>query len=144
MTSPSFVTDGIPDGDATRNRVTMIQSGWQPRIDVDLGAARNVDALLIWPRTDLCCSTETRDILVLTSADLLPSPDPEAARAMPGLQSRYISGALGLPTRVDVGAPVRYIRVQAVGGPVLSIAEIQAWGLRDAPERPARPRNARP
>jgi len=144
VTSPSFVTDGIPDGDATRSPVTMIQSGWQPWIDVDLGAVRNVDALLIWPRSDPCCSTEARDILVLTSADPLPSPDPEAVRAVPGLQSRFISGAIGSPTRINVGAPVRYVRVQAVGGPVLSIAEIQAWGLRDTPERPARPRNARP
>jgi len=143
VTSASFVTDGIPDGDATRNPVTMIQQGWQPWIDVDLGATRNVDALLIWPRTDLCCTSQARDILILTSANPLPAPDPQATRATPGLQSRFISGPIGAPTRIDVSAPTRYVRVQTVGGDLLSIAEIQAWGFRDASDRQAPARKPR-
>jgi hypothetical protein len=146
LTPASLATDGRADGYAERNAMTMIADGWQPWIDVDLGSVRNVDALLIWPRTDPCCATALRNVLILTSSDPIPTTDPTAARAGPGVQSRYVEGILGNPTRVDLDAPVRYIRVQTVDATSLAVAEIQAWGLRDAntPDRQAPPKKRPP
>ena len=60
-----------------------------------------------------------------------PAVDARLLRDAPGVVSHYVDGVVHTPTRVPIGEPVRYVRVQAADGNFLEMTELQVWG-RDA------------
>ncbi len=136
---PARAVDGNTGGDFMKRSVTHTTEELQPWWDVDLGAVRSVERIVIWNRTD-CCDERLSDFDVLVSERPFGDDDLEAARRGRAVWSRHVSGRAGRRTDLPVGRPGRYVRVQLAGREHLSLAEVEVFG----PAAPADPAPAAP
>ncbi len=111
--------DGNTDGNYGAGSVTHTGSHLNPWWEVDLGAAADIDSVAVWNRSD-CCQDRLASYWVLVSNT--PNPQPGSA-AFQHLESSIA----GRPTTIAVNATGRYVRIQAQGTGVLSLAEVQVW-----------------
>ena len=87
----------------------------QPWWQVDLGAGRTtIDRIVLWNRTDACCSAR------LSNFDVLVSGDGNTFTSI-----YYRSAAAPRPLEIAVGA--RYVRVQLRQREALNLAEVQVF-----------------
>jgi len=109
----------------THTDITPAQPWWQ----VDLGASKRIDRVVLWNRTD-CCGDRLRNFVVLVSptdmtgrtlAQLLA--DPTVTRREVGATA-VINPSMAIP----VDAVGRYVRVQLTAQQYLSLAEVQVFG----------------
>ena len=136
---PSRAVDGNTGGDFMKRSVTHTAEERQPWWEVDLGAVRSVERVVVWNRTD-CCDERLSDFDVLVSESPIAGDDLEAARRGRTVWSRHVSGRAERKTDLPVGRPGRYVRVQLAGREHLSLAEVEVFG----PGSPAAPAPAAP
>lgn len=122
--------DGRTDGSFGAGSVThTAEDGTaEPWWQVDLGTSVAVDEIAVWNRTD-CCASRLSDYYVLTSDRPFTSASLAETLARPDVRAYHQPATAGTPTRVAVGAPARYVRVQTRGTAPLSIAEVQVFTL---------------
>ncbi|MEO3765637.1 alpha-L-fucosidase [Streptomyces sp. B5E4] len=113
----------FPGGSVTH---TAEDGSAEPWWQVDLGAARALDDVSIWNRTD-CCANRLKDFWVLASEEPITADSLEEARSAPGVTAVHVTEQAGRPTAVQLpeGTDARYLRVQLAGTDPLSLAEVQ-------------------
>jgi hypothetical protein len=66
---PSFAIDGVTSGVFADNSVTHTDNELNPMWQVDLGALLDIDRIVIWGRTDVCCASRLTDFHVAVLDD---------------------------------------------------------------------------
>ncbi|MCW3816023.1 discoidin domain-containing protein [Micromonospora sp. DR5-3] len=122
----SRAVDGNTDGAWGSGSVTHTDYQSQPWWEVDLGSSRSIGEVAVWNRTD-CCAARLTDFYVLVSESPFTSGSLETTLQQPGVHAFRHTGTAGSPSRIDVGASGRYVRVQltSTNNTPLSLAEVQ-------------------
>jgi hypothetical protein len=140
----SRAVDGNTDGNYAHDSVTQTAPGQpKPAWQVDLGRVATIQAVQLWNRTD-CCGERLADFYIFVSEEPFSTANPEALANDPQVWHYFHPGpADPLTTAVwsdfnrpgaealEEGTAVtgRYVRVQLTGTEVLSLAEVQVWGV---------------
>lgn len=124
--------DGNTDGRYDRNSVTHTQNGAAAWLEVDLGQARKVGAVVVHNRTD-CCAER----LVGARVELGDEPcDRDALRVTRGLP--LVGAGVAPRTELDFAATAaRYLCVRLDTRDYLSVAEVEVFAPRVASATPA-------
>jgi hypothetical protein len=107
--------DGNIDGNFWNDSVTHTEFQFQPWWEADLGADYNVAFVDVYNRTD-CCGERLSNFNVWITKD--------GSTSSTGLNT---PGQAGSPTRVEINAPARFVRIQLVGTDFLSLGEVVIW-----------------
>ncbi len=118
------------DGSVTHT-LSESQAWWQ----VDLGAVQDIQDIQLWNRSD-CCAERLSNYYVFVSDVPFTSTDLNTTLSQPGVWNTYRGGQAGWPTTISVNRTGRYVRVQLAGTGVLSLAEVQVWGISSIPPLP--------
>lgn len=114
----------VADGDySTRGGTLWNQGKW---FSFDLGSVSQISQILLYNRTDSCCSGRTRDITIYISND--PIPGNASAAQSSGAQSFFLQGIIGQPTTLTVNTTGRYVMVFG-SGPATAFQEIEIMGV---------------
>jgi hypothetical protein len=121
--------DGKTDGLYFRDSVTHTIEMQNPWWEVDLGASRQIDRIVVWNRTD-CCMERLKGFWVFISEEPFdPSDKPGNLRPRPGTWNSLQSEIPDPTLEVAVGGVRgRYIRIQLDGKNALSVAEVEVYG----------------
>lgn len=127
----SRAVDGNTNGVYASGSVSHTANEAQPWWQVDLGASADIRQIVLWNRTD-CCTERLSNLVVLVSeadmtgrslAELMADPT-VTKRSVAGLGSGASSLALSLEA-----VRGRHVRVQLNGTGIMSLAEVQVFGL---------------
>ncbi len=127
----SLAVDGNMDGDFwTGNSVAL--TGWNNEAwwQVDLGEESNINEIRIWNRED-CCYDKLSNFYVLVSNNPFSSTDLDATLNQANVWSYFQSSTVGRPTTIPINQQGRYIRLQAIDGRFLGIAEVEVMGCNN-------------
>src|SRR4051794_26316927 len=92
---------------------------WQ----LDLGASSSIASIVIWNRTDACCTNRLSDYWVFPSDPPFSAPDtPATLQSRPGTSSSHQTAAPNPSTTIPAVTQARYVRVQLTGANYLSLA----------------------
>jgi len=124
----SSAIDGNSDGAYFDGSVTATNLDPNAWWQVDLGAPANVNAVVIWNRTD-CCGSRLGDYWVFVSDTPFSASDtPATLQFRAGTFASHQTSAPNPSTTIMVGMQGRYVRVQLSGANYLSLAEVQVFG----------------
>jgi len=127
--SSRAAVDGDTNGTFFHGSVTSTNRDTNAWWQVDLGASKAIDSIVIWNRTD-CCSSRLSDYWVfLSDTPFGPSDTPATLQKRAGIWKSHQTVAPNPSTtlRTD-GAKGRFVRVQLTGTDYLSLAEVQVFG----------------
>jgi len=112
-------TNGAYNGDSVTHTATEAQPWWQ----VDLGDSYDIDDIVIWGRTDICCQGRLSDydVFIFDSSDTLVWSDYQADYPDPSV------------TLNPGGITGQYVVVQLRGTNALSLAEVEVYGDEVSP-----------
>ncbi|GEM_PF-1823507 len=105
--------DGNTDGVYADCSVAHTEGQAYPWWQVNLGSPQTVDHIVVWGRTDPCCTGSLNTLDVEVSSDGV------------NFTSVYYQGANPAPARWDIWLVARYVRVQTRHPAFLSLAEVQ-------------------
>lgn len=105
--------DGNTDGTYNNGSVTHTGTEYQPWWQVDLQSSQSIGEVVIYNRTDDCCTERLSDFTVQVSMDGL------------SWQSFAHPGAASAQETFAVNQTARFVRVQLEGTNPLSLAEVQ-------------------
>ena len=111
--------DGNTDGDFFHGSVTHTSTETQPWWQVDLGAVTDIGHVVLYNRTE-CCSDR------LTDVDLQISNDAATWQTVAS-----VAGQAPTRTPLLVRAQGRYVRVRLRGFGILSLAEVEVFGMQN-------------
>ena len=128
VNSPRLI-DGVFDNSDFASTSATTPNEW---MDIDLGAARNIDEIIIWNRTN-CCADRLSNVYVLVSNNPFPTnTDLNNALAIADYTYQLGDVSLEVSVAVNVSQSGRYIRLQKSGinpgGDILNIQELQIMG----------------
>ncbi len=129
-TGPQGAVDGNTDGNFFHGSVTHTNADANAWWQVDLGVSAAVNSVVIWNRTDACCTSRLSDYWVFVSnTPFLDTDTPATLQSRAGTFASHQTAAPAPSTTISVGgAPGRYVRVQLSGVNNLSLAEVQVFG----------------
>jgi len=129
-TGPQGAVDGNTDGNFFHGSVTHTNAEANAWWQVDLGASAAINSVVIWNRTDACCTSRLSDYWVFVSNTPFLATDTAATlQTRAGTFASHQTAAPAPSTTISVGgAPGRYVRVQLSGTNNLSLAEVQVFG----------------
>ena len=111
-------TDGVWSGGSVSRTNTDTNAWWK----VDLGASFTIDEIVLWGRTG-CCALANYTVYV-SDSDINPS-NPTANGATSYAQTANPNPSLTIP----VNRSGRYVMVRLNGTDILSMAEVQVFGM---------------
>ena len=127
---PSRALDGNTDGHWTHGSVTHTLTEEQPWWTVSLLQSANIKRLVLFNRTDDCCTTRLSDVYVFVSeAPFAENATLEDLKAQAGLWYTYLDGVQGAEVKVPVNITGQFVRVQLAGTGTLSLAEVEVIGI---------------
>jgi hypothetical protein len=129
-TGPQSAIDGNTDGNFFHGSVTHTNADANAWWQVDLGASAAVNSVVIWNRTDACCTSRLSDYWVFVSnTPFLATDTPATLQTRAGTFASHQTAAPNPSTSINTGGfPGRYVRVQLSGTNNLSLAEVQVFG----------------
>jgi hypothetical protein len=121
--------DGNTNGDYFARSVTHTEEDNRPQPwwQVDLGVSSQIDHVILWNRRD-CCGERLAAFWVFVSESPFPAGDLSALLRDGRIWRYEFSGVAGPQSRIAVGKPGRYIRVQLSGRGPLSLTEVEVFG----------------
>jgi hypothetical protein len=121
--------DGNTNGNFSAGSVTSTNRDNDAWWQVDLGASKATDSIVIWNRTD-CCSSRLSDYWVFISdTPFGPSDTSATLQKRAGTWKSHQTAVPNPSTTIrTAGAKGRYVRVQLTGTDYLSLAEVQVFG----------------
>lgn len=125
--SPARAVDGNTNGNYSHNSVTHTNNEKEAFWEVDLLKVEDIQYINIWNRTD-CCADRLKDFYVLVSSEPFLSNDLNTTIAQSGVIVKHIEKQCESPTRLELGAEGRYVRIQLAGKNFLSLAEVEIMG----------------
>ena len=138
-TPPRLAVDGNRDGDIDAGSVAMTYRVTEAWWEVDLGAVRAIDHVVLWNRTD-CCSERLRRFHVFVSDEPLAVKDIKGTVDQPGIFDWFSPDEAGRRTEVTIGRTGRYVRIQLADvDAVLQLAEVEVMGAAGDPVVPPPP-----
>ena len=126
--SASRAIDGNTNGIYRSSSTTHTNNQAQPWWQVDLGSINNITHINLYNRTDNCCRFRLSDFYVLISDTPFTSDSLSNNLSNPNVDSFHFGPTAGDPTRIDINANGRYVRVQLAGTNPLSLAEVEVFG----------------
>ena len=138
-TPAELAVDGHRDGDPAAGSVAMTYRVTDAWWELDLGAVRTIDHVVLWNRTD-CCAERLQRFHVFVSEEPFAVRDIKGTVDQPGVFDWYSGGEAGRRTEVPVGRTGRYLRIQ-LDEPdgVLQLAEVEVMGPAGDPVAPPPP-----
>ena len=122
----SRAVDGNTNGVYRNDSVTHTEFEFAPWWEVDLGAVHDIETVVVWNRTDNCCTSRLINFDVLVSDVPFASNDLNAIRSDSNVLSMNHPGVAERQSDFEVNRTGRYVRIQLVGnGNPLSLAEVQ-------------------
>jgi YVTN family beta-propeller protein len=128
--------DGVREGNWSAGSVTQTQAEALPWWQVDLGASQALQAIRVWNRSD-CCAERLAGFTVFVSETDMTGRSREQLLADPTVWRWQHSGAVGRLTEVAVPTRGRHVRIGLPRVEVLSLAEVEVFGLPGANRAPA-------
>lgn len=117
--------DQNTNGVFARNSVTHTNNEVEPWWMLDLGEQTDISSVVIYNRTDACCTTRLSDFYVFTSDVPFAHNDVESTLNDSSVQHQFFSGAADAVNTLSINHAARYVRVQLSGRNPLSLAEVQ-------------------
>lgn len=106
--------------------VTSTEVEDAPWWEVDLGQSRSIGDIVLWPRTDTCCSTPIADLVLLVSDTALEGLAlSEATKRADIAVYRFKSD--GASAKAAVERQGRYVRIWSTKRQELNLAEVQVF-----------------
>ncbi|MEM9717930.1 MAG: PKD domain-containing protein [Bacteroidota bacterium] len=100
----------------------------QPWWEVDLGSFSQIDLVKIFNRSD-CCQERLANFYVLVSSATMASvPDLNSLLNSSGVESFYVSSAIGAQGDIPINTEGRFVRIQLVDQGILHMAEVEVMG----------------
>jgi hypothetical protein len=132
--SADKVVDGNTDGQFGDGSVSATNADPAPWWQVDLGASATLSNIVIWNRTD-CCAYRLADYWVFVSDTPFTASDtPTTLQSRAGTWSSHQTVAPNPSTTISAArVQGRYVRVQLASSNILSIAEVQVFGVLGPP-----------
>ena len=121
--------DGNTNGAYNRRSVTHTTSQAQPWWEVDLTQQSAIEQVILFNRTDSCCTSRLSNVYVFVSDIPFGEQTLEELLAQEAVYHVYLAGAQGAETELQVNTTGRYVRVQLAGTNALSLAEVQVIGM---------------
>lgn len=138
-TPASRAVDGNRDGAHDAGSVAITYRVSEAWWEVDLGAVRSIDHIVLWNRTD-CCADRLRRFHVFVSDQPFAVKDIKGTRDQAGVWDWFQEAAAGRSAEIPVGRTGRYVRVQLdYVDAVLQLAEVEVFGSTGAVPEPAAP-----
>lgn len=131
--------DGNTSGVFSQNSVTHTNPNsalqwWE----LELAEPTNINNIVIWNRTDSCCTTRLADFTVFVSASPFPANATIAQlEASPDVTAFSFAGVAGVTTDIQLNASGRYVRIQKPAGSALSLAEVQIFEAAEVTDPPS-------
>lgn len=124
---PERAVDGNTSGAWNDGSVTHTNTEAQPWWEVDLGSSQDIANIVLFNRTNSCCTDRLTDFYVYISDSSFGSRTDVAQMANEAAWSTYHSGTLsGSSLDIAANSNGRYVRVQLSGSTnPLSLAEVQ-------------------
>ena len=125
---PERAVDGNTDGRWSSGSVTHTWSQWRPWWEVNLGREYSLGDVVIWNRTDSCCSSRLSSFQVLAY-------DADETRVF----SKTINEMPNPSLTVNLGGVnAQFVRIKLTGSGALSLAEVQVFadGADSSPTTP--------
>ena len=120
--------DGNTNGAYNQRSVTHTTSQPQSWWQVDLTQQSAIEQIVLFNRTDLCCTSRLSDVHVFVSEVPFGNQILDELLAQDNLHHVYVNGELQAGTALSVNHSGRYVRVQLAGTEPLSLAEVQVIG----------------
>ena len=117
-------TNGAYNQRSVTHTTSQLQSWWQ----VDLTQQSAIEQIVLFNRTDSCCSSRLSDVHVFVSEVPFGNQTLDELLAQDNLHHVYVNGELQAETGLSVNHSGRYVRVQLAGTEPLSLAEVQVIG----------------
>jgi len=126
----SRAVDGNTDGNFDDGSVAHTGYEANPWWQVDLGAPKTVNSVVVWNRTD-CCGDRLSDYWIFVSnTPFAPTDTPATLQNRAGTWSSHQTTAPNPSTSVVVpGMQGQYVRVQLGVANFLNVAEVQVIGF---------------
>ncbi len=132
-TDAGLAVDGDRAGDLADGSVAITYRVSEAWWEVDLGAVRTIDHVVLWNRTD-CCSERLRQFHVFVSDVAFEARDIKGTTSQDGVLDVYVSDEAGKKMEIPIGRTGRFVRVQLdYLDAVLALAEVEVMGPADAP-----------
>ncbi len=128
--------DGLRDGNWAAGSVTHTLTEARPWWQVDLGASQALQAIRVWNRSD-CCAERLAGFTVFVSDADMTGRTREQLLADPAVWRWQHTGAIGRLTEVATPTRGRHVRIALPGTGILSLAEVEVFGLPGANRAPA-------
>jgi hypothetical protein len=119
--------DGNRDGNYGGNSVTHTANNPGEWWEVDLGRGQLIKEIDLWNRTD-CCGERLANFSVLVSEQPFASTNLDRLLEDASVWSYRHEGVAGTQTKVPVGVPGRFVRIQMHGANYLCLAEVEVLG----------------
>ena len=119
--------DGNTNGRFNGGSVTHTgydQNAWW---QVDLSAAKRIESITLWNRTD-CCSNRLANFYVFVSKSDMSGKSYNALVNDPTIWRMVVTGAAPAQLDIPAGVEGRYVRVQLSSRQYLSLTKVQVWG----------------
>ena len=117
-------TNGAFNECSVTQTTTQTQSWWQ----ADLTQQSAIEQIVLFNRTDSCCTSRLSDVHVFVSEVPFGDQTLDELLAQDNLYHVYLNGQIQAQTGLSVNHSGRYVRVQLADTNPLSLAEVQAIG----------------
>ncbi len=125
----SRAIDGNTSGVWRQRSVTHTASESQPWWEVELPDRALIERVVLYNRTDNCCTGRLSDVHVFVSEYPIGDVTLLEAQSHPGVWEAVLAGAQPGEIEIPISATGRYVRVQLAGTNPLSLAEVQVYGV---------------
>ena len=117
-------TNGNFGGGSVTHTANQLETWWE----LDLGSSYDIEDIVVWNRTDNCCSHRLSDFYVLVSDVPFTSTDLTTTLNQTGVWSEFHPGEQATSHTYSPAVIGRYVRIQHNSSEVLSLAEVQVMG----------------
>ena len=125
----SRAIDGNTNGTYTSRSVTHTATQGQPWWQMELADRGAIEQVVLYNRTDSCCTSLLADVHVFVSDSPFGEQSLDELLSQSNLFHVYLAGEQGAETVVPVNSAGRYVRVQLAGTSALSLAEVEVMGV---------------
>ncbi len=124
-----LAVDGNQDGNYFDGSVTATNTDTNAWWQVDLGASASISSISIFNRTDCCISRLSDYWIFISDSPFQASDTPATLQNRAGTFASHQTSAPNPSITIPLTAQGRYVRIQLSGTDVLSLAEVQVFGI---------------
>ena len=125
-----LATDGNTNGSFSAGSVTHTDpNDTQPWWQVSLSQRTDIENVVLYNRTNNCCTDRLADVHVFISNDPFGDATLDELLARTDLSHQFLAGVQGSQVELAADVSGQYVRVQLAGNGPLSLAEVEVNGV---------------